>query len=27
VYTSFGLCILLAIYWAVSGFERAVERA
>jgi len=23
---SFGLCILLAIYWAVSGFERAVAR-
>jgi uncharacterized membrane protein len=27
VYASFGLCILLAIYWAVSGFERATERA
>jgi uncharacterized membrane protein len=27
VYASFGLCVLLAIYWAVSGFERAVERA
>src|SRR4051812_9470632 len=26
VYASFGLCILLAIYWAFSGFERAVER-
>jgi len=26
VYASFGLCILLAIYWAVSGFEQAVER-
>jgi uncharacterized membrane protein len=26
VYASFGLCILLAIYWAVAGFERAVER-
>jgi uncharacterized membrane protein len=26
VYASFGLCIVLAIYWAVSGFERAVER-
>jgi uncharacterized membrane protein len=25
VYASFGLCVLLAIYWAVSGFERAVE--
>ena len=27
VYASFGLCVLLAIYWAVSGFERAVEGA
>jgi TMEM175 potassium channel family protein len=27
VYASFGLCMLLAIYWAVSGFERAAERA
>jgi uncharacterized membrane protein len=27
VYASFGLCILLAFYWAVSGFERATERA
>jgi uncharacterized membrane protein len=27
VYASFGLCILLAIYWAASGFEQAVERA
>jgi uncharacterized membrane protein len=27
VYASFGLCILLAIYWAFSGFERAIERA
>jgi uncharacterized membrane protein len=26
VYASFGLCILLAIYWAVSGFEQAIER-
>jgi uncharacterized membrane protein len=27
VYASFGLCILLAIYWAVAGFERATQRA
>jgi uncharacterized membrane protein len=27
VYASFGLCILLAIYWAVSGFEQAAQRA
>ena len=27
VYASFGLCVLLAIYWAFSGFERAIERA
>jgi uncharacterized membrane protein len=27
VYASFGLCMLLAIYWAVAGFERAAERA
>jgi uncharacterized membrane protein len=26
VYVSFGLCVLLAIYWAVAGFERATER-
>jgi TMEM175 potassium channel family protein len=26
VYASFGLCILLAIYWAFSGFEPATER-
>ena len=25
VYASFGLCVLLAIYWAFSGFEQAVE--
>jgi TMEM175 potassium channel family protein len=27
VYASFGLCVLLAIYWAVAGFERATQRA
>ena len=27
VYASFGLCMLLAIYWAVAGFESAVEAA
>jgi len=27
VYASFGLCMLLAIYWAVAGFERAAARA
>lgn len=27
VYASFGLCILLALYWAISGFEPATERA
>ena len=26
VYASFGLCILLAIYWAVAGFERVTKR-
>ena len=26
VYASFGLCILLAIYWAVAGFEQALGR-
>jgi uncharacterized membrane protein len=26
VYASFGLCILLAIYWAVVGFEQAAEQ-
>jgi uncharacterized membrane protein len=27
VYASFGLCVLLAIYWAFSGFEQAVAHA
>jgi uncharacterized membrane protein len=27
VYASLGLCMLLAIFWAVAGFERAVEGA
>jgi len=26
VYTSFGVCMLLAIYWAVAGFEPAAAR-